>query len=112
MTTFEALYAAHVESRAGESPAAELLAFVQEIAQTYPCITQLEETHADSGVWSDGPLVGNVTGPLLHLGIVWSRAEEVCEFLVERATARGLVVFDPQTCERRRFLRIEDFFGR
>lgn len=47
-------------------------------------------------MWSAGPLTNNVTGLLLYVGIVWSRAEEVAPYLAEVAKRRGLVAFDPQ----------------
>ena len=102
---FERLYNRYAEGEVAEDPDAtgeesephpRLLEFLQNVTETYPDLMGLPNEDIDDGVWSDGPLTGNVTGPLLYLGIRWSRAEEMAEFLVERATAAGLVIFDPQ----------------
>lgn len=96
---FERLYELYV----GDTPVPpvpELLAFLDEIMARYPDLTNLSDEDVDDGVWSDGPLVNNAQGPLLYLGIVWSRVDEVVPFLVERARAHQLVVFDPQSGKR------------
>jgi len=92
---FERLHTLH---RGGEATDArpELLAFISEITERYPDLMDLPDDEVDDGVWSDGPLTGNASGPLLYLGIVWSRVDEVVPFLVDRARARQLIIFDPQ----------------
>lgn len=95
----ERLYQEHL---AGDPlPAApELLAFIGEITARYPGLTDLDDDHIDDGVWSDGPLTDDASGPILYLGVVWSRVDEVVPFLVARARSRGLNVFDPQETRR------------
>lgn len=95
--TFDALCAKYLDGGDGSPPDPALRAFVDEITRNYPDLTELDDDHIDEGVWSDGPLLNNAIGPLLYLGIVWSRAEEVTAYLVDRARVRGLRVFDPQS---------------
>lgn len=60
----------------------------------YPCLCSLPDDRIDDAVWSDGPLVDNFGHRAAVLGLSYSRAEEVLPFLIEAATALGLVVFD------------------
>jgi hypothetical protein len=96
---FERLYGLYVDDGPTE-PRPELLAFIREITGRYPDLMDLPEHEIDDGVWSDGPLTGNASGPLLYLGLVWSRVDEVVPFLVEVAAKHRLVVYDPQSCTR------------
>ena len=99
LAQFEKLYQRHVQSKRPEAPASELLAFVAAATRRYPDLTELPDERRDEGVWSDGPLQNNIAGPLLYLGIAWSRADEVRTFLIDLASKTNLVAFDPQTAK-------------
>jgi hypothetical protein len=60
----------------------------------YPCISTLSDDMADDGAWSSGPLWGEFGPATAHLAIRHSHAEEVTPFIIERARALGLAVFD------------------
>jgi hypothetical protein len=57
----------------------------------------LPDDTIDDGVWSDGPLIHNASGPFFYFGMIWSRAEEVASFAASVAKKHGLVCFDPQS---------------
>jgi hypothetical protein len=82
-------------------PSASIKAFIAAITAKYPDLTDLPDDQVDDGVWSDGPLIGNASGPYFYFGIVWSRAEEVAAFVARIAREQGLVCFDPQSEELR-----------
>ncbi len=65
-----------------------------QLTEKYPCICTLSDDEIDDGVWSDGPLWNNFGHRAAVLGMVYSRVNEVLPFLVERANALGLTVFD------------------
>jgi hypothetical protein len=96
LAEFERLYAEYME---GESvaPTARVKAFIAAITAKYPDLVDLPDDQVDDGVWSDGPLINNASGPLFYFGIVWSRVEEVAPFVAEVARSEGLVCFDPQS---------------
>ncbi len=94
--TFESLHAKYLSGVTTLAPAPTMLAFLAELTKRYPDLTELDDEDVDDGVWSDAPLVNNASGPLLYLGIVHSRVDEVVPHIVACATARNLVVFDPQ----------------
>jgi len=94
--TFQRLYGRHVEGEAHEEPSPAIRAFVEEITTEYPDLVDLPEDKIDDGVWADGPLLGNASGPFCYFGIVWSRAESVASFVARVAADRKLVCFDPQ----------------
>lgn len=60
----------------------------------YPCMCAVPDDEIDDTVWSDGPLINNFQHRAAVLGMAFSRVEEVLPFLIETATALGLVVFD------------------
>lgn len=92
----ERLYDLHLGDQASD-PHPSLLAFISDVTSRYPDLTELGDDEIDDAVWSDGPLTSNASGPLLYLGIVWSRVDEALPFLVERARAHGLICLDPQS---------------
>ena len=65
----------------------------------YPCICDLPDDQVDDGVWSDGPLLGNVGHKVTVLGMVYSRVDEALPFLTKTANELGLIVFDWATQE-------------
>jgi hypothetical protein len=95
---FSGLYEQYVIG--GKSPARpKVVAFVTSLLTEYPDLTELDDDHVDESPWSDGPLIGNASGPLFYFGVVPSRAEEMRPFVGTRAREHGLVCFDPQTEE-------------
>jgi hypothetical protein len=94
--TFQRLYGKHVEGDAPEEPSPAIRAFVAAITAEYPDLTDLAADKVDDGVWADGPLIGNASGPFCYIGIVWSRAESVAPVVARIAAERKLVCFDPQ----------------
>jgi hypothetical protein len=97
VTIFEGLYAKHVEEGTAEEPSPAIRAYIKAITSTYPDLLDLSDDQIDEGVWSDGPLLGNASGPFFYFGIVWSHAEAVAPFVARIALEHGLVCFDPQT---------------
>lgn len=94
---FKALYAKHVEHGASEEPSSAIRAFIASITAKYPDLLDLSDDDVDGGVWSDGPLIGNASGPFFYFGIVWSRVDTVAPFVARIAAQQGLVCFDPQS---------------
>jgi hypothetical protein len=71
---------------------ARLVAFVAELLTRYRDLTETEDT-----VWADGPLVGNIIGEFINMGLIWSRYEEAVPFVIEIAHKHGLHCYDPQS---------------
>jgi hypothetical protein len=65
-----------------------LLAFIADITSRYPDLDD-----SGNGVWGEGPLAGCVVGNLLVLR-VREHIDEVLPFLIERALAHHVNVFD------------------
>ena len=66
----------------------------EQLTAVYPCICELQDDEVDNGVWSDGPLWNNFGHRAAVIGMVYSRVEEALPFVVSKATALGLTVFD------------------
>jgi hypothetical protein len=98
---FERLHAKYMGD-ATESPSPAIQAFIGAITAEYPDIVDLPDDEVDDGVWSDGPLINNASGPLFYFGIAGSFVEDVVPFVSRIAAEQGLVCFDPQvgTCLR------------
>ena len=62
----------------------------------HPCICDLPDEQVDDGAWVDGPLIDNFAHRAAVLGIASTRVGKVLPFLIETATAMGLMVFDWQ----------------
>ena len=69
---------------------------IDRVTARYPCICDLPDDQADDGAWSDGPLRNNAGHAATILGLANERVDEVQPFVVETATALGLIVFDEQ----------------
>lgn len=94
---FESLYARHVESGTPCAPSERISAYVTALVARYPDLTELDDDSVDDSPWSDGPLIGNASGPFIYLGFVVSRVDKAWMFAVETAREHGLVCFDPQS---------------
>jgi hypothetical protein len=101
LAEFNRLHARSLEGGASVEPSARMKKFIAAITEKYPDIVDLPDDLVDDGVWSDGPLENNASGPYFYFGIVWSRAGEVAEFVADVAREHGLVCFDPQSGELR-----------
>ena len=94
---FESLYARHVESGSPSAPSERISAYVTALLARYPDLTELDDDAVDDSPWSDGPLIGNASGPFIYFGFVVSGVEKgAWKFAVETAREHGLVCFDPQ----------------
>jgi hypothetical protein len=68
--------------------------FHDRLTARYPCLCSLPDDKVDDGVWSDGPLWNNFGRRAAVLGMVYSRVDEVLQYLIESATSLDLAVFD------------------
>lgn len=89
---FLRLYERYMRSRAPQSPTPRITAYVHALLDRYPDI----EVDEESSPWADSPLIGDASGPLLYLPMVWSRCEEVAPWAAQLAQKHGLVCYDPQ----------------
>jgi len=94
---FESLYARYVESGSRAAPSERISAYVAALLARYPDLTELDDDSVDDSPWSDGPLIGNASGPFIYFGFVVSGVEKAWSFAVKTAREHGLVCFDPQT---------------
>ena len=92
---FERLQARYM-SGTTEQPSPAIRAFVAAITSEYPDIVDLPDDRVDDGVWSDGPLLSDASGPLFYFGVVGSFVEDVVPFVTRIAAEHRLVGFDPQ----------------
>ncbi|MBA2949574.1 hypothetical protein [Streptomyces himalayensis] len=59
------------------------------------------EDEDDVSPWSTGPLIKEVSGPLIYFPMSWSMAEEVSASAAEAASSMGLNCYDPQARQLR-----------
>ncbi len=83
-----------------EPPAPQILAYLAKATARFPDLTDLTDDQVDDGVWSDGPLLGNVSGPIFHFGLCRHGVDQALAFLTELALEHGLAGYDPQTGKR------------
>jgi len=93
---FERLHAKYVSGGTTEPPSPAIRAFIAAITSEYPDIVDLPDDRVDDGVWSDGPLLDDASGPFFYCGIVGSFVEDVVPFVARLAAEHRLVCFDPQ----------------
>lgn len=70
------------------------------VTARYRCLSSYahDDPSIDECVWSDGPLINNFCGDMAALGIqTGAGMEQVHAFIIARAQALQLTVFDPQT---------------
>ncbi|HEX3469255.1 MAG TPA: hypothetical protein VHT05_14340 [Candidatus Elarobacter sp.] len=94
---FESLYASHVGSGSPSAPTERISAYVAALLARFPDLTELDDDSVDDSPWSDGPLIGNASGPFIYFGFVSSGVEKAWQFAVETAREHGLICFDPQS---------------
>jgi hypothetical protein len=80
---FEELYERYIEEKM-ETPSPTIVRFVKALTATFPDLTDLPDDRVDESPWSDGPLLGNASGPFFYFGMSFSRVEEVFPSLLAR----------------------------
>ena len=96
VATFQRLHGEYMAGAKGQAPTQPIRDFIADITAEYPDITELPDERIDDGVWSDGPLINNASGPLFFFGVEGRHVEDVRPFVARVAAERGLVCFDPQ----------------
>ncbi|MET8283567.1 hypothetical protein ABZU91_32440, partial [Micromonospora sp. NPDC005174] len=56
----------------------------------------MTEDEEDASPWSDGPMIGNASGPIIYFAMRYSMCEEVSAEAAKMAAEQGLICFDPQ----------------
>jgi hypothetical protein len=84
------------ELSAPDRPASalELVRYADELLEIFP------EISTDPGVdnpWADAPLKNNIVGRFFYFAMTYRNAPAALPVIAERASAHGLVCFDPQT---------------
>ncbi len=73
-----------------------LTAYVAALLDRFPDITEIDDDEEDMTPWSDGPMIGNASGPFIYFGMVTNEATEAgWTYAVSTAHEMGLVTFDP-----------------
>lgn len=92
------LFARRVESGTDQPPATPSIEkYVAALLERWPDISAADYPAEDPSPWSRGPLIGEATGPFLHLPMRYSMAEEASVFAARIASSMGLVCYDPQS---------------
>jgi hypothetical protein len=92
---FESLYELYIESDDPTSPSPAIAGYVAALVERYPDLTA---ESGDECPWSDGPLIGNASGPFIYFGFVRSATlDDAWAYAVDTARSLGLVSFDPQS---------------
>ncbi|GHF87056.1 hypothetical protein GCM10018790_75720 [Kitasatospora xanthocidica] len=91
---FTDLYGEFMGGR-GVKPTAQIRQYVEVLVARWPDLIPDDEDE-DASPWSDGPLIGNASGPLFYFKMVFSKYQEAATFAVEVARSSGLICFDPQ----------------
>jgi len=94
--TFERLYEAHVESGTEDEPTPRIEGFVNALLSHRADLGDLDDDEGDDSPWTDEPLIGNASGPLIYFAVVASRAGEMTALAAQLAKQHELVCFDPQ----------------
>ena len=83
--------------RGAAAPSAALERYADELLERYPDVD--DGSVHDPTPWAGAPLKAHIVGDLFYFPLGYREAEAAKPFIAERATAHGLVCFDPQTCE-------------
>lgn len=67
--------------------------FARELLGRFPALESLADEELEASPWSMSP---EISASHVIMTISWSRAQEVAEYVLGLAAARGLVCFDPQ----------------
>jgi hypothetical protein len=76
-----------------------LIALHADLTARYPCLCSYDDDNdrADECPWADGPMLGNFAHDMGMLAILFSRADEVVPFIIDKANALGITVADGQS---------------
>jgi hypothetical protein len=93
----EALREEYYEDKTG--PHEVLIELHEVLTQKYPCLSDFtdDDPEMDESPWADGPMIGNFASKMGMLAIVYSRADELFPFILEKALALGIIVADGQS---------------
>lgn len=102
----EVLRETYYEDKREKAPA--LLALHAALTKRYPCLCSYgdDDPARELCPWADGPMLGNFAHDMGMLAISFSRVDEVVPFIIQEATARGIVVADGQSGELHRTLHV------
>lgn len=89
-------------------PCSRVANFVADLQIRYPRLENLPIEDIEKGVWSMSPDVG---AGYVSLTILFSKAQNVAEYVIGLANRYKLVVFDPQFGEFTRFPQLNQSFG-
>ncbi|MEV4924328.1 hypothetical protein [Streptomyces roseoverticillatus] len=90
---FRSLYEQYIGTRADHPPTAVIAQYVALLLERWPDLTEDEN---EISPWSTGPLIGEASGPLIYIPMVWSMAATASAYAAETAASLGLVCYDPQ----------------
>ncbi|MFI6758291.1 hypothetical protein ACIBF5_03995 [Micromonospora sp. NPDC050417] len=90
---FERIYRKYIGVDEGVPPTPRIRAYVEALLDRWIDMTEDDD---DVSPWSDGPLIGNASGPIVYFAMRYSMCEEVSAGAVRMAAERGLICFDPQ----------------
>ena len=94
LEVFEGLYDRFMRG-AAEPPTSRIRQYVEGLVARWPDLSADDEDE-DVSPWSDGPLIDNASGPLVYIGMVFSKYQEAVSVAAALARTSGLVCFDPQ----------------
>ncbi|MGQ5259587.1 hypothetical protein ACTWLT_02395 [Micromonospora sp. ZYX-F-536] len=90
---FQQLYRKYIDAEDETPPKPRIRAYVHALLERWIDMTEDEE---DVSPWSDGPMIGNASGPIIYFAMRYSMCEEVSAEAARMAAERGLICFDPQ----------------
>ncbi|MGX1778320.1 hypothetical protein ACWIGW_39870 [Nocardia brasiliensis] len=92
----ERLYRLYIEpyfdTEATVPPTDGIRAFVADLLARWPDLDGTDDD--DDRPWANGPLLEGASGPYIYFTMMYSMAEAVSAYCVERAIAHGLVCYD------------------
>ena len=93
----EALREEYYEDNSGAHE--KLIELHKVLTQKYPCLSSFadDDLAADECPWADGPMLNNFGSKMGMLAIVYSRADELFPFILERAHELDIIVADGQS---------------
>jgi len=87
----------YYEDQGEKSPI--LVKLHEELIVRYPCLSSYSEDDPDivNCPWADGPMLGNFASEMGMLAVVWSRADELFPYILEKALELEITVADGQS---------------
>ncbi|MET8528547.1 hypothetical protein [Micromonospora sp. NPDC005172] len=90
---FQQLYRKYIDTEDETPPTPRIRSYVHTLLERWIDMTEDEE---DASPWSDGPMIGNASGPIIYFAMRYSMCEEVSAEAAKMAAEQGLICFDPQ----------------